>query len=500
MSAAQAGVVPRRISLTLVSHTNAGKTTLARTLLGEDIGEVRDEAHVTEVASEYLLIDTPEGDALALWDTPGFGDSIRLARRLEQAGIGWMIAQTWDRYRDRPLWSSQQAIRNVRDHADVVLYLVNAAEDPADAGYVAPEMRILDWIGKPVIVLLNQMGAPRTPAEEAAEVERWRDHLAGAATVRDVLALDAFARVWVQEITLLETVARVLPDDRRDAFGRLLAAWQRQRQATFAASIDELARRVGRAAADREPLPSAGLRDALRDVGAALGVAHGEDSSKRAAMRALAERLDTDIRTGTARLIALHGLRGEATQQVLARLAEHYAVTRPVGEGKAALLGGLLTGSLAGLKADIATGGLTVGGGLIAGGIIGAIGAAGLAKGYNLARGSGSPSVGWADAVLDDLTVSALLGYLAVAHYGRGRGDWAPSEHPSHWEEAVRAALAARRDALQAVWARRGERATEQQLAAALRPLLAQAALDVLARLYPDATGTTRAAAAALTD
>ena len=31
-----------RISLSLVSHTNVGKTSLARTLLGRDVGEVRD--------------------------------------------------------------------------------------------------------------------------------------------------------------------------------------------------------------------------------------------------------------------------------------------------------------------------------------------------------------------------------------------------------------------------------------------------------------------------
>ena len=39
-----------RIELSLVSHTNAGKTTLARTLLGHGVGEIRDEAHVTAVA------------------------------------------------------------------------------------------------------------------------------------------------------------------------------------------------------------------------------------------------------------------------------------------------------------------------------------------------------------------------------------------------------------------------------------------------------------------
>jgi peptide subunit release factor RF-3 len=37
-----------RVDLALVSHTNAGKTTLARTLLARDVGEVRDAPHVTD--------------------------------------------------------------------------------------------------------------------------------------------------------------------------------------------------------------------------------------------------------------------------------------------------------------------------------------------------------------------------------------------------------------------------------------------------------------------
>ncbi|HWS76151.1 MAG TPA: GTPase domain-containing protein, partial [Quisquiliibacterium sp.] len=211
-----------QVELSLVSHTNAGKTTLARTLLGRDIGEIRDAAHVTEIAEGHALIDSPAGDRLSLWDTPGFGDSHRLARRLEQSGspIGWILSQVWDRLRDRPLWSSQQAIRNVRERADVVLYLVNSAEDPADASYLDPEMRILDWMGKPVIALLNQTGAPRPPEQESAEIARWRSRLAGSRAVKEVLALDAFARCWVQEIALLDAVARALPAQKEAAIAR----------------------------------------------------------------------------------------------------------------------------------------------------------------------------------------------------------------------------------------------------------------------------------------
>src|SRR5690606_31082431 len=131
----------RTLVLSLVSHTNVGKTTLARTLLRRDVGEVFDHAHVTEETEHYELLATPAGDRVLLADTPGFGDSARLAARLRgmESPLGWLVAQVWDRFGDRPLWSSQQAVRHVRDEADVVLYLVNASEDPETAGYVAPE-------------------------------------------------------------------------------------------------------------------------------------------------------------------------------------------------------------------------------------------------------------------------------------------------------------------------------------------------------------------------
>jgi hypothetical protein len=189
----------RSINLSLVSHTNVGKTTLARTLLRRDVGEVVDAPHVTELASDYTLIETPGGEVLRLWDTPGFGDSARLLRRLQQNGnaFGWFLTQVWDRYTDRPFFSSQQALRNVRDEADVVLYLVNAAEDPLSAGYVDPEMQILGWIGKPVLVLLNQLGAPRPTAQESSEVERWASFVARYPWVRSTIAFDAFARCWI---------------------------------------------------------------------------------------------------------------------------------------------------------------------------------------------------------------------------------------------------------------------------------------------------------------
>jgi hypothetical protein len=487
----------QRIELSLVSHTNAGKTTLARTLLGQDIGEIRDEPHVTAFAEIHTLIETPEGDAICLWDTPGFGDSVRLARRLEQSGnpIGRLFSSTWDRFRDRPFWSSQQAAKNVRDHADVVLYLVNAAEMPSDAGYVEPEMRILTWIGKPALVLLNQTGVPRPRRDEEAEEARWRAHVAQYDVVRNVLTLDAFARCWVQEITLLRAVAEVLPAPKRPAFERLQAAWMGQRLGQFGAALEALAAQLARAACDREVVDEAGLRARLREVGSALGIGRTDESGPLGpAMRALAERLDADIRQTTDRLIAIHGLDGHAARNVLERLAENYAVKRGLSEGKSALVGGVVTGALAGLKADLASGGLTFGAGMLVGGLIGALGGAGLARGYNFLRGAKTTTVQWDETVLEELVAGALLRYLAVAHYGRGRGEWTERGYPDFWSEAVKKVIEARRDALSALWAGRTAECASETLAAAMQDLLNDAARDLLEQLYP---GTLTATAGA---
>lgn len=485
------------IALSLVSHTNVGKTTLARTLLRRDIGEVRDEAHVTEVAEHHLMIDTAAGDRLELWDTPGFGNSVRLARRLAQSGnpLGWFMSEVWDRFRDRPFWLNQRALRHVLDQADVVLYLVNASEAPEDAAYLDPELQVLGLIGKPVLVLLNQLGPPQTSAAEAAELARWRLRTQGHPCVRDWLSFDAFARCWVAEGVLLRAVAPCLAPARLPAFERLHAAWTLRNTATWQASMQLLAERLARAAADREGVPQAGLAGRVKAFGAALGLRReGTVTAREQAMHALAERLDADVRRSTRGLIELHGLDGEAGKRVLSLMAEHYAARQPLDENKAAVLGGLVTGALAGLKADIATGGLTLGGGLLAGGVIGALGAAGLARGYNLLRGVDHPTLTWTDAVLDGLAHAALLGYLAVAHHGRGRGAWSEADHPGFWDDEVAARLADHEADLHALWAAARQAGVDAAGAppaastAQLQSLLSAISSELLLALYPSAT------------
>ena len=488
------------IALSLVSHTNAGKTTLARTLLRADVGEVRDAPHVTEFAEVQTMMATPEGERLLLWDTPGFGDSVRLAKRLRQSSqpIGWFLSQVWDRWRDRPFWASQQAMRNLRDEADVMLYLVNAAESPEAAGYIAPEMELLAWVGKPVIALLNQLGPPGAPALEAAELARWRSHLAAHSAVKAVLPLDAFARCWVQEATLLRAVEQALDGERQARMGRLRAAWQRRDLEVFDAAMHAVAEGLARAAMAAVPLPDpGGLRARLRSAGARLGLGSADPTPVAQAQETLARQLDADVLADTQALIRLHGLEGSAEGTILARLATHYEVRLRMDEKQAALWGGVVSGALVGLKADLLSGGLTLGGGLIAGGLLGALGSAGVARCVNLVRGTESSSLSWNGEALDAIVEAALLRYLAVAHFGRGRGDWAEGESPPHWKGEVAAALAPHRETLAGLWSTRPPPGGDADAAARdgsrlalrleLEPVVREAMRATLARLYPEA-------------
>lgn len=475
------------IALGLVSHTNAGKTTLARTLLRRDIGEIGDRAHVTEVAERHLLIESSAHDALVLWDTPGFGDSSRLFARLEQQAdpVAWVLGQTWDRSADRPYWSGQQAIRNVAEQCDVVLYVINATESPEDSPYVGRELQILAWIGKPVLLLLNQVGSQRNQARTEAEVALWRSYLAQHRGVRGVLTLDAFARCWVQEDALLAQLPSLVRPELQPSAARIRGAWQARNLDVFERSLQVLASQLASIALDEEPIAKPDVQQRLRNW--LSGVAQGVDRSRvelEQAQKALSDRRDEVNRAAIDMLVQLHGLSGHAATEPLQALAHELTVEQPIDEHKASLLGGLLSGAAGGIAADLAVGGLSFGAGLLVGGALGALGARGATQAYNVSRGRERGRVRWSVASLNRQVATALLGYLAVAHFGRGRGDFVRGAVPDHWQQAL-GVLTRQRPVLDAIWASAAvsERArTERALLDSLR----EATSELLHALYPE--------------
>jgi hypothetical protein len=475
------------IALTLISHTNAGKTTLARTLLGRDVGVVRDAQHVTDASAAYPLLETPDGDALVLWDTPGFGDSARLARRLatQRQPIGWFLSAVWDRFRDRAFYLSQAALRTVAGRTDVVLYLVSAAEPPSRAGYLAAELDILDWIGKPAIVLVNQTGAPRPQDEAAAGEAAWRDAIGDRAVVRAVATLDAFTRCWVQEIALFDLVADALEGSRHAAMVRLASAWETRRLAQFDEAMAILAAPLAAAAVDREVLPANDGEGAFRAIGRKLGIGDAQGGPAAKASAAMRARLDETLRTATERLLAQDGLDGRAAPDIDATVAAGVVRFAPMSEGRAALVGGALSGAVSGLATDLATGGLSFGAGLVAGALLGALGGAGVARGMNLARGTGAPSLQWSEAFLGGLVAALLLRYLAVAHHGRGGGEWRERECPPFWSTLAGEIVAAHAADIARAWSQRKDPTASAALERECARLMHGVVWQALDRLYP---------------
>lgn len=489
----------------LISHTNIGKTTLTRTLLGQDVGDIRDAPHVTDTADAHTLVRTPEGDELRLWDTPGFGDSVRLYQRLQQQSnpVGWLLSNIWDRWRDKPFWMSQRAMRAARDSADVVLYLVNAAENPADAGYLDAEMHLLRWLGRPVVVLLNQTGAPQTVRQQDEDVRTWTRALAQyKPMVCDVLALDAFTRSWMHEQRLFHAVQPLIPPGKQAAYQRIVATWESANRQRFDASMAAIATLLTQAArwkepvaaTTRSPLPSWDSLKNLLPLGASgTGNAAPPDAEQQAMQKLLRHLQKEDLRS-TETLLELHRLDGRAAAEIHAQLREYFTIHQPLDMRQMGLLGALASGAAGGLGADLATGGLSMGAGALLGALAGAFTFAGAALGLNRIREQTEHKVQLSDGFLDSLLHAGMLKYLAIAHFGRGRGHYSEAESslpaPAHWHEALQQHTAPQKARLHALWhnlraSPENDESASQPLHAELRALLGDIVLAAMQQLYP---------------
>lgn len=474
-----------QIALSLISHTNIGKTTLARTLLRKDIGLVADRAHVTLENQKYTVLETDVGESLQLWDTPGFPNCQKILSRLQGAKnpIVRIVTEVWDRFRDRPSWCAQQAVLNVQQEADVVLYLVNATEEPSMAGYIASELQLLEWIGKPVIVLLNQTGTPKDRAEQQRLEQPWKDYFARYGFVRGVHSLDAFSRCWVQEGILFETIQTLLPSHDRQLMNRLFTVWQTTNLTVFHMAMEQWAMLVSRAARSRVM---------TRGDGSPM------EMQKQQAVDGLLKGLVNEVGTTTQAVIALHGLEGNAIGVIQARM-EHVEVQRgSQGKGEATLsgttiggIGGALTsGAYAGLHLDAATGGVSMGlftiAGAVVGGVLGFLGGEAWAE---RRAGSTPTPVTWSDEYLDLLVQDVIIRYLAIAHFGRGQGQYvADPEDPRFWIENVKILVSKHHTTLHDVWARvRGQdlAAKTEEQSTQLTALLTSITLELLWSTYP---------------
>lgn len=197
------------INIGVVGHTNAGKTSLIRTLLRDDhFGQIDDAAGTTRYV-EQISIYADDEAVLSLYDTPGFEDSSALLIELDELDITEktqspaellksFIAQA-ESYTD-----FEQEIKVLRQSlsSDVLLYVIDVREPLL--GKYHDEVEILSKAGKPILPVFNFI------AGNAAALGRWREQMARfnlhAALEFDTVAFDfeSEKRLYQKLQTLLE--------------------------------------------------------------------------------------------------------------------------------------------------------------------------------------------------------------------------------------------------------------------------------------------------------
>jgi hypothetical protein len=365
-----------------------------------------------------LLLQSDEGDQLVLHPAP-LAELQASTQPLPP--MPWW--QPWKRLRD----PSRQLLVSLQSSTEAVLLLQ------------APGSRPPAWLAtlaRPVVVLQDG------PVVGEAQA----------------LNLQDLADGWLPQGRLMQALQQALPGDAR--LQRLASSWQGRQQVRLDEGAALVAQGLALMASTRVPLADNGLLARKADA--------------EAARTALAETLQAQWQEALAPLLAWgHQQPHGGALVVSAQAAAPHAVLRTkVGEGRAAMVGGVLTGALAGLKADVLSGGLTMGAGLVAGGVLGALGGAGVARGLNVVRGADSNFAAWDETAMDQLT-QALLGQHLASGYG---------VEEAAAQAALQPALAALQPAFNALWRNRyrgsggSAPASERDvLARELQPLLASA-------------------------
>lgn len=91
----------------------------------------------------------------------------------------------------------------------------------------------------------------------------------------------------------------------------------------------------------------------------------------------------------------------------------------------------------------------------------------------------------FADDFLESLLVAAILRYLAVAHFGRGRGNFVEGEAPPFWQAEVEGAVAMHADALGHAWREVRAEPDAGKAKAQLDAIVTGIAARTLEQLYP---------------
>ena len=345
------------LAIAVVGHTNAGKTSLLRTLTRkQSFGEVSDRPGTTRHV-EVIELRVHGQPALRFFDTPGLEDSVALWDYLQTAVSG---TDRPDRVRAflqgpeaRASFEQEAKVLRKMLEVDAAFYVIDCRE-PVLPKHRA-EIEILNSCARPVMPVLNFV---RDAASRAPE---WQAQLA-ASGLHAQVHFDAVAPFVGAEQHLYQDLATLLPAQRARLQGvaDYLAGEIVQRRRASSRAIADL---LVRLTALRRPIEEEVYTDPAR--------------------RRLAEQEFQQLSLGFVRacadaLLQIHGFRGDdvALTQLPwqdGRWANDLFHPETLRQAGKRLGMGAAMGASIGLVADAAVGGLSLGAGAALGGAVGSI-------------------------------------------------------------------------------------------------------------------------------
>jgi hypothetical protein len=451
-----------RVQLCVIAHRAQDRTALDRVL-------------VQDPEAGRTLVTSPQGDVLRRVDLsatqvlpPAPEDAGPAGGWVRQLVRGWSGADA-----RRALPPADPMLAGARDEGNVVLHVVSAAGDLQDAG------PLLEWLGRPVLVLVNRHPGEADGAALLAQCEAAKDRQPGLVKV---LPFDAFARCWVLERVLLDAIASGLPQAARAGFDRIAAAWEQRNRTRFARAMTAVAQHLMYAARQVQEVQSGAL-----SVKSLLpGERQAQAQARQVAMDEVVKRLHVSAGELFSRLRVLHGIDEASAGALQHRMQQKFVVQQAVDTPQAGMAGAA-TGAAMGASVDLLVGGLTLGAATALGALVGG-GAAYIAAAWkNRSTAAGATVVQLSDEMLQALTEAALLRYLAVAHHGRGDAS-TPDDLAAIWTTDVVEAVEAHRERLAPFWVSARTQPDTDRMAMALARELEATAREVLTRLYHGST------------
>jgi len=343
------------LSVAVVGHANAGKTSLMRTLLRDsEFGEVADQAGTTRhVEGSALLID--ESQRLALFDTPGLEDSIALLHILNSVlpdahhdgieRLHYFLAHLTD----YPELQQEAKVLRALLNNDLIFYVIDLRE-PILGKYL-DELKILSYAAKPVIPVLN------FTHQANEQIERWKAQLARL-NFHAFVAFDNVHFQFSDELKIYQKMQTLLAD--KEA---LLEELIRLRQEQWAETFD-----------------SANQLVANLFIEAACVRYEADNSEATIALQT--QQLQQAVRQAESKCVK------QLLQLYQFRQQDLHNDELPVQQGEWALdlfssenlqsfgikLGGhIAKGASIGIAVDAAVGGITLGAAALSGGVVGAL-------------------------------------------------------------------------------------------------------------------------------